>query len=69
MKGTNELILNEATVIEALQLWLDSQMVPKAPVVTGVKLKSDGYAKTFEVALDADVDRSTASLPQGDRNQ
>jgi hypothetical protein len=57
MKGNNELILNEATMIEAVQFWLDSRMTPLAPKVMGIKLKSDGYVKTFEVALDADADR------------
>ena len=58
MKGNNELILNEATMIEAVQFWLDSRMVQMAPKVTGVNSKNEGYSKTFEIALDADADRT-----------
>ena len=58
MKGNNELILNEATMIEAVQFWLDSRMVQMAPKVTGVNSKNEGFIKTFEIALDADADRT-----------
>jgi len=58
MRGSNELILNEATMIEAVQFWLDFKMVRQAPKVTGVNTNSDGYSKTFEVKLDADADRT-----------
>lgn len=49
MIGNNELVLNEATMIEALQFWLNAQM-HTAPVVKGVT--QDGgtrgeYCKTF----------------------
>lgn len=57
MKGSNELILNEATMIEAVQYWLDSRMIPVAPKVTGVKSRTENYDKTFEIALDSDADR------------
>lgn len=36
MKGNNELVLNQATMIEAVQYWLDSRMVQPVPKVTGV---------------------------------
>ena len=55
MKGSNDLILNEATMIEAMQFWLDSRMVPPSPKVTGVKAKVDGYSSTFTIALNADA--------------
>lgn len=32
MKGSNELKLNQATMIEAMQYWLDSQLVHKVVV-------------------------------------
>lgn len=57
MKGNNELILNEATMIEAVQFWLDSKMVARAPKVTGISAKNEGYNQTFAVSLDADADR------------
>lgn len=58
MKGNNKLILNEATMIEAVQFWLDSKMVHKAPKVTNVKHIGSGYDNSFEICLDADADRS-----------
>lgn len=52
MKGNNELTLNELTMIEAVQMWIDAQMREgKAPTVTGIKFKEDYNAKTFIVAL------------------
>jgi hypothetical protein len=58
MKGLNDLILNEATMIEAVQFWLDSKMVLLAPKVVGVKVNSDSYSLAFRVSLDADADRT-----------
>ena len=58
MKGNNEMILNEATMIEVVQIWLDASMVIAAPKVTSVKSTVDGSYRTFEVTLDADADRS-----------
>ena len=37
MKGTNELHLNTATMIEATQQWLDAKMPHGAPTVTSVR--------------------------------
>lgn len=52
MKGNNELRLNEATMIEALQLWLDSKFVKAAPRVTGIEEISTGtYCKEFKVKV------------------
>lgn len=57
MQGKNDIILNTATMIEAVQLWLDAQM-HHAPKVTGVTQKGQGYNNSFEVTLDADCDRA-----------
>jgi hypothetical protein len=53
MKGNNTLILNEATMIEAVQFWLDSKIVPsQSPKVTSVKHdKTDAYSDCFKVLL------------------
>lgn len=53
MTGNNELTLNQATMIEALQMWLDAQMMAgKAPKVTSVAAKSGVYdSEAFVVAL------------------
>ena len=58
MKGNNQLVLNEATMIEAVQFWLDSKMVATAPRVTQVAGPTDKYGgNNFTVSLDADADR------------
>lgn len=55
MKGNNKLILNSATVQEALQEWFDRRTVgyPIA-VVTGVSYRASDYM--FEVSLSEPVD-------------
>lgn len=53
MKGNNQLILNEATMIEAVQLWLASKYPEKTPVVTAVTLSNSrgAYDKDFKIEL------------------
>ena len=52
MKGNNELRLNEATMIEALQLWLDSKFAKDAPRVTSVEaINSGAYCKEFSIKV------------------
>lgn len=53
MKGTNTLELNEATMIEAVQFWLDSQFT-KPVTVTSVK-GGNNITPTFEVRLEEPV--------------
>ena len=48
MKGYNELTLNHQTMIEAVQYWLEAQMVGPAPRVTAVKPLTDSR---FEIGL------------------
>lgn len=79
MKGQNTLQLNEATLIDALQEYIDKRMGSYAPKVTAVKMESGGgYSKTFEVKTDdkpalvtTDVtvqgETALASLPYGPR--
>ncbi len=50
MIGNNEMILNTATVIEAMQEWLDKRMAGFAPRVTNVRAK-DPLRGTFEITL------------------
>ena len=53
MKGTNELRLNEATMVEALQYWLNAQMAAgMAPAVTGCSVeRGTGSGLEFIVRL------------------
>lgn len=57
MKGLNELNLNEATMIEAVQFWLDNQWASSvAPRVINVKPDSNGgYSCIFIVTLEGEV--------------
>ena len=49
MVGPNEILLNEATLIQALQEWLSKRMILDCPTVTGVKADSrDGFKVTLE---------------------
>ena len=57
MKGFNKLVLNEATMIEAVQLWVDRTYVERGPLVTCITSKSDAYSKTFTISLDSDTER------------
>ncbi len=54
MQGANELTLNQATMVEALQMWIDAQMREgKAPKVTEVKqsVGASYQAGIFTVSL------------------
>lgn len=48
-KGVNELTLNQATMIEALQLWVNSQMVGTKPCVTSIRSTGRGDNQFFVV--------------------
>lgn len=51
MIGNNELHLNQATLIQAMQEWLDKRLLGYAPKVTAVKSESKGYSvETFIVS-------------------
>lgn len=53
MKGSNTLTLNQATLIAAVQCYLDTQFAEgKSPKVTAVKASSSSYEQTFEVTID-----------------
>lgn len=55
MKDVNELNLNEATMIEAVQFWLNNQWVTSAaPKVTSVVMESArrGHSWTFIVTVE-----------------
>ena len=43
MKGNNELLLNEATIMEAVQEYLNKRMGEFAPTVKGIKKNSDMF--------------------------
>ena len=56
MKGNNELHLNQATMIEVVQQWIDENMPKGAQTVTSVKPES-GPLSGFVVSLSSDKDR------------
>jgi hypothetical protein len=51
MKGNNEIILNTATMIEAMQLWVDANF-KDPPRVTGIDRADNGHCATFKVKLE-----------------
>lgn len=52
MKGNNELRLNEATMIEALQLWIEHQFAENAPRVSSVEeIRTGAYYREFSVKV------------------
>lgn len=52
MKGNNEFRLNHATMIEALQMWIDAQFKNDPPRVASVEeLGSTNYCKEFSVKV------------------
>lgn len=51
MKGNNELILNEATMIEIVQQWVESTVKGPPPVVKAVKYELEGMSGSFVVRL------------------
>jgi hypothetical protein len=56
MKGNNELILNEATMIEIVQAWLNANMLGDVPSVTGVNV-ANNISNLFKIYL-ASEDKS-----------
>lgn len=64
MQGNNTLTLNAATMIEAVQLWLDTRMTEPVPTVTSVEADTKGYGgNTFKVELSMDADRPAKPAP------
>lgn len=52
MKGNNELHLNQATMIEAVQHYLEKIMIAPVPVVKQVKQEQkNGYADIFIIEV------------------
>jgi hypothetical protein len=54
MIGNNTLELNQATMVMAIQYWLESVMMPKhVPKVISVVATTSGYDKMFEVRVES----------------
>lgn len=65
MIGNNTLELNDATVIAAVQMYLDSIMTPSARVrVIGVKREGSAYDGRFTVSVQRDVDTAPPTQEQ-----
>ncbi|MHB0978424.1 MAG: hypothetical protein ACYC1K_03445 [Minisyncoccota bacterium] len=59
MKGSNSLVLNTATMIEAMQYWMNSQMICP-PVVVGVAHERENSCDVFKISLE-EKDTDTCS--------
>jgi len=61
VKGNNTLELNEATLIEAMQEYLDKRMTDYAPKVTSVKSSKVGLSDNFTVHVEARTREGSAT--------
>lgn len=50
MKGNNEIHMNQATMVEAMQLWLEHTF-KNPPEALRVKQKSDGHTDVFVLTV------------------
>lgn len=51
MIGRNEIRLNMATMLEAVQLWLDKNFV-NAPKAHEIQTETSGHSKTFTIIVE-----------------
>lgn len=58
MIGNNMIVLNTATMIEAVQFWLNSKMPTDTPKVVDVRLYRHSSLKEFEVLLHSTAPQS-----------
>jgi len=58
MVGNNTLILNTATLVEAVQFWLNSKIAGAPPKVVDVRLYRHSSLKEFEVLLHSTAPQS-----------
>jgi hypothetical protein len=56
MIGRNELSLNQATMVEALQEWITKRMAGFAPQVVSVTFCRNGLSENFVVTVDRDAE-------------
>lgn len=52
MIGNNEFNLNQATIIEALQEYLDKRYTPKVKVICVKATTVNGYSDNFEIKIE-----------------
>ena len=57
LKGNNKIKMNQATVVAALQLWVDNFVVGNL-VVKSVKPDNDNYREGFEISIESNENES-----------
>lgn len=59
MLGTNELILNEGSMIEALQYFFDKVMFVegKSPTIKSIKISSTNSIPEFKIAMESRIEK------------
>ena len=62
MKGNNELILNESSMIVAVQEYIDKRITIETPKVTGIKI-SDKLCSLFSIKLEEQAHGQNDSKP------
>lgn len=55
MKGTSTLKVNEATIIEAMQMMVDATFAAPCPKVMGVEFSGSGRGMSNEMTLELQV--------------
>jgi len=55
MIGKNQLNLNAATVMQALQEWINKRMGEHAPRIVSINHSKQGYDETFCVGVESPV--------------
>lgn len=65
MKGSNTIKMNQDTMKEAVQMYLDSQFMPgKAPRVENVAFKNETYnGEWFVIETNAEGERDDKKMP------
>ena len=53
MTGNNEIKINEATMIEAVQLWLNDQFKSPPKVTSVEQVQAGSYSKEFTIKVSA----------------
>ena len=55
MIGLNKIEINQATMIEAIQEYMDKRYTPKIKVTKVVGAVINNYTATFEVSLEGEI--------------
>jgi hypothetical protein len=58
-KGNNDLVINQATMLEIVQAWLNKYIITNTPVAIGIKYSHSDYTFTINVKETVDANNQT----------